>query len=288
MDMFKPMSWYIGSEWTMPRKGLRKHVLSLDNFKHLDKPHLVSKVTLKVEEVHNLNERKSRHLANEVLGLEQLLEMGNALTPVDYYVELLVRQFVVGERARCFITTKREEISFIMSLVSIHETKEIQKLSVAETYSLALRYKENGVTMFKQYPLFAHDYFSRAAKCLISYKPHDSLSACMDGVSRKNIQMLFTQIQTNLAACLLSQHRYEDVIYQTKFVEEQSDASEKSIYRRAMALYHLKEFEKARHTIEHIRNYQEKKEFAKLHQRITESWKSSNKQYKNLVKRMFT
>lgn len=288
MDKYKPMSWYIGTEWSMPRKGLRKQVLSLENFKYLDKPHLVSKVVIKVEEVQNLNGRTSQYLVDTLIGQEQLLELGTALTPVDCYVELLVRQLVVGERARCFIATKQEEIIFILTLISIKESKEIQKLNVAEMYALALRYKENGVAMFKEYPLFAHEYFARAAKCLISYKPHEGLTLSADGMSGEDMQKLFTQVQTNLAACLLNQKRYEDVLYQTKFVEEQPDATEKSIFRRATAFYHLKEFEKAKQTIERVPNYQEKKEFAKLLHRIQESWKSSNDHYKNLVQRMFS
>lgn len=288
MDKYKPMSWYIGTEWSMPRKGLRKQVLSLENFKYLDKPHLVSKVVIKVEEVQNLNGHTSQYLVDTVIGQEQLLELGTALTPVDCYVELLVRQLVVGELARCFIATKHEEIIFILTLISIKESKEIQTLNVAEMYALALRYKENGVAMFKEYPLFAHEYFARAAKCLISYKPHEGLSPSADGMSGEDMQKLFTQVQTNLAACLLNQKRYEDVLYQTKFVEEQPDATEKSIFRRATAFYHLKEFEKAKQTIERVPNYQEKKEFAKLLHRIQESWKSSNDHYKNLVQRMFS
>ncbi|XP_011179245.2 uncharacterized protein LOC105210148 [Zeugodacus cucurbitae] len=288
MDKYKPMSWYIGTEWTMPAKGLRKQVISLDNFKCLDKPHLLSKVVLKVEEVENLNGRESQYLSSELIEQEQTVEIGSAVTPVDCYVELLVRQLVVDERARCFIGTKKDEISFILTLINIEETKEIHKLNVGEMYDLAKRYKENGVVMFKQYPNFAHAYFSRAAKFLISYKPFEDLTVSKDGLSGEDMQTLFTQIQTNLAACLLNEQRYEDVLYQTKFVEEQANATEKSIYRRAMAFYHLNEFEKAQKLIEGVPNYQGKKEFAKLHQRLGESWKASNEQYKNFVKRMFS
>ncbi|CAD6991139.1 unnamed protein product [Ceratitis capitata] len=287
MEKFKPMSWYIGTEWKLPSKGLRKQVLSLDNYNQLVKPHLFSKVAIKIEDVENLNGRESRYLSNELLGQEQKVEMGSSLTPVDCYVELLVRQLVAGERARCYISTKGEDITFILTLLKIHETKEIHKLNAAEIYALALRYKENGVAMFKQYPIFAHDYFARAAKVLISYKPFENLSASSDSVSGEAMKLLFTQIQTNLAACLLSEERFEDVIYQTKFVEEEANSTEKSVYRRAMAFYQLKEYEKAQKLIESIPNYQEKKEFFKLHQRLAESWKSSNEQYKNLVKRMF-
>jgi len=279
------MEWYVGNEWKLETKGLRKKVLAID-FKALDKPDQVSKVVVRIDQVQNLNGRPSKFLLSPEESTE--LEMGTALTPVDYYVELLIRQMIVGQQALCSIRTKNDEISFVVTLEDILESQEIQKLNVKEMYILALRYKENGVIMFKAYPQFAHDYFSRAAKCLISYKPFDNLSLKQDGVAQSDMQSLFLQIQTNLAACLLLQKRYEDVIYQTRFVMTMAEPSEKSIYRRAMAFFHIEDFEQAQKTIEKIPNYQEKKEFLQLYLRIAESWKSSNDRYKHVVQRMFS
>lgn len=286
--MVHKMEWYVGTEWQLERKGLHKKVLAHD-FTKLEKPHAVAKVIICVEKVENLNGRESIYLCEDKLNKSQCMEMGSALSPVDYYLEMLVQQMVIGEKALCTIKTKEagNEIRITLSLREIQESKPIHKLSVPEMYHLALKYKENGVKMFKTYPVFAHEYFARAAKCLISFKEFEGLTKKRDGMAGKDLYELFVQIQTNLAACLLNAKRYEDVIYQTNFVDKQNSPSEKSVYRRAMAYYHLSEFDLAQKTIEKIPNYEEKKEFNNLYHKVVECRKTSNANYKGMVKKMF-
>ncbi|XP_075146021.1 bride of doubletime [Haematobia irritans] len=282
------MEWYIGSEWQLERKGLHKKVLDL-HFSKLEKPHRVSTVIISVSKVENLENRESVYLTEDNLNVDQCMEMGTALCPVDYYLDMLIQQMLIGEKALCTIKTKGtgNPISITVTLKSIKESKEIQKLTVPEMYNLALRYKENGVKMFKTYPIFAHEYFVRAAKCLISFKNFEPLTKKNDGMSGKDMHDLLVQVQTNLAACLLNAKRYEDVIYQTKFVENQNSPSEKAIYRRAMAYYYLAEFDLAQKTIEKVPDYKDKKEFLSLHQKITERRKTNEDSYRGMVKKMF-
>lgn len=281
------MEWYVGTEWKLERKGLYKKVLALE-FTKVEKPHQAAKVVINVEKVENLKDRESQWLGEKTLNTDQIMEMGTALTPIDCYLELLVQQMMLGETAECTIKTKGgEEIKIVLTLQEIKSTKGIQQLTVPEMYNLAMRYKENGVKMFKTYPIFAHEYFVKAAKCLISYKNFEGLTKKRDGVAGKDMQELFTQVQTNLAACLLNEKRYDDVIYQTNFVDKTNKPSEKSIYRRAMAYYHMHEFELAQKTIEKVPDYKDKKEFANLYEKVSVSWKNSNAQYKGMVQKMF-
>lgn len=278
----------MGNEWKLEKKGLHKQVLNID-LRSFEKPSEISKVQFILEEVQGLNERVCDHLADNKLNQEQEMEMGHARTPVGIYVECLLQQMLPGETSRCTIKTKDgKNITFILTLQRILESKDLYTLSVLEMYKLAQQYKENGVVMFKEYPKFAHEYFARAAKFLISYKPFDHLTKANDGVDAEDMESLFFQIQTNLAACLLQQERYEHVIYHTQFVESTSSPSEKSIYRRAIAFYNMKEFESALKIMEKVSNYSENRDFAKLHARIMESWKASNDQYKTVVQRMFS
>lgn len=280
------MRWYVGTEWSLPSKGLRKQVLSLD-FHKLRKPHMCSKVLINMESCEHRNGRPSVYLNTLQKDIE--MEMGTALTPLDCYLETLVQQMIEGEKALCSIQTKKDatNIEIILTLKSILHSKETHLLTVQEMYDLALRYKENGVKMFKSYPLFAHDYFVRAAKCLISYKKFDGLTKAVDGVAGVQMQELFQQIQTNLAASLLAEQRYEDVIYQTNFVKSVQKPSDKSVYRRAMAYFYLKEFELAQNTIDMVPEYRIKKEFINLQQRIHQGWQVSNHCYKNMIQKMF-
>nr|XP_017036746.1 uncharacterized protein LOC108084866 isoform X2 [Drosophila kikkawai] len=240
----------------------------------------------------NLGERPSKYLASDettAYPQQHSLEMGRAVYPVDCYVEILLQQFLPGETAACSILTKNGvRIEFEMRLDKIVKNTQVEKLDAAGMYDLALRLKESGVATFKSYPKFAFDYFARAAKLLITYKPFDKLTKRENGINGSTVEELFIQIQTNLAACLLLEKRYEHVIYHTQFVETAESPSEKSIYRRALAFYHLKEFAKAQATIERVPNYEEKREFSKLRDNIAASWKDSNTHYKEVVQRMFS
>ncbi|XP_017057203.1 peptidyl-prolyl cis-trans isomerase CPR6 [Drosophila ficusphila] len=281
------MDWYVGTEWEDKSRGLTKKVLSLQ-FTELEKPTTVSTVEFSVtKKTANLGGRPSKYLANNEA--KHTLEMGTSLTAVDCYLELLLQQFVPGETSACSITTKTgERIEFELKLERIVRNTQVEKLNAAEIYDLALRLKESGVAIFKAFPKFAFDYFARAAKLLITYKPFNQLTKKDNGINGQEVETLFIQIQTNLAACLLQEKRYEHVIYHTQFVETEESPSEKSIYRRALAYYHLKEFAKAQATIERMPNYEEKREFSKLRDNIAASWKDSNAHYKEVVQRMFS
>ncbi|XP_030375019.1 uncharacterized protein LOC115624422 [Scaptodrosophila lebanonensis] len=285
------MEWYIGNVWQDKTKGLSKKVMTLQ-FSSLDKPLPVSSVEFSVKKAPlNLGARPSKYLAVSGDGAQQLhsLTMGNATTPIDFYLELLLQQFLLGETSTCSIETKTGDIiEFQLKLERITSNQQVEKLTAAEIYDLALRYKTNGVAMFKDYPKFAFDYFIQAAKLLITYKPFDKLTKASNGIDGSEVEALFVQIQTNLAACLLQEKRYEHVIYHTDFVDTLENPSEKSVYRRAVAFYHLKEFEKAQRTIERVPNYEEKREFCKLRDNIATSWKNSDAHYKSVVQRMFS
>lgn len=282
------MKWYIGTEWQMERKGLHKKVLDL-TFSKVDKPHAIAKVIINVDKVENLNGRQSAYLTEEKVMQDQSMEMGTGLFPIDCYLEMFVQQMIVGETALCTIKTKKagEEVRVTLKLKDIQDSKSIHTLNVPEIFDLALKYKENGVKMFKSYPVFAHEYFAKAAKCLISYKEFENLTKKEDGVAGKDMNDLMLQIQTNLAACLLSAKRYDDVLYQTKFVETMSAPLEKSIYRRAMAFYQKKDYDLALKTMEKAKDYKSNKDFVNLHQKIIESRKSSDAVYKGMVQKMF-
>ncbi|KAH8383026.1 hypothetical protein KR009_006302 [Drosophila setifemur] len=285
------MDWYVGTEWEDKSRGLVKKVLSLQ-FRDMEKPSTASTVQFSVNnKCANLGSRPSKYLASgerSTYPQQHPLEMGTSLTPVDCYLEILLQQFLPGETAACSIATNSGgQIEFELKLDRIVKNVQVDKLNAEETYDLALRFKGSGVAAFKTHPKFAFDYFVRAAKLLITYKPFDKLTKKENGINGSTVEELFVLIQTNLAACLLQEKRYEHVIYHTEFVESAECPSEKSIYRRALAYYHLKEFAKAQATIERVPGYEEKREFSKLRDNIASSWKDSNAHYKELVQRMF-
>lgn len=279
------MNWCIGQTWEDESKGLKKVILDL-KFQELAKPTELARVNVLVECVKNPNDSPSQYLQNSEI-FE--VELGTAVTPLDCYIEILLQKMLLGEKSQCCIKcSSGKEITFHLSLEEIISDCSLFKLNTREMYSLATKYKECGVKMFKEYPIFAHKYFCRAAKCLISFKPFQHLTVKTDGMDGSEYQSLLQAIQTNIAACLLLQNRDEHALYVTDFVDSTDSTNEKSIYRRATAYYNLKEYEKAIECIKKAQSFKEKKEFLRLYGKAKESLKTDEENYKNIVQKMFT
>lgn len=271
-------------EWTCSKNGLRKELIDF-TFNSMTKATEISKCLVNISDVKNLEDRETNYLNNEG---EFWIQLGTAVTPTDYYTEIFLQQMFTGERSRCYIQTKSGvQIEFTVKMLKIEFINYLYKLTVVEVYQLALQYKQNGVTMFKKYPKFAQEYFCRAAKCLISYQPFDVLTESSEHVNPRDLQSLFENLQTNIAACLVKEGRYEDVLHVTEFVEQNNEqVSDKAIYRRALALCNLNKYEEAKELIEKS-NYAENKEFCGLYDRIKNEWRRSDERYTNMVKKMF-
>lgn len=284
------MDWIIGQEWKDSKRGLYKKVLAL-NFEKVQKPTEISTCRVKISKTANLEDRPSLFLHQNN---EFDIEMGTAVTPVDCYIEIIIQNMLLGETSHAQIETKKsnEPIKFEICLIAISPTKYLFQLSVKEIYELAQKYRANGVAMFKAHPKFAHEYFSRAAKCLISFKPFDVLTKESNGMDGTEIEALLQTLKTNLAACLLQEQRNEDVLYLTDFVDSipSTDVAqcEKAIYRRALALYNVKDYDKVLETLKMVDKIQEKKEFLALYNRTKQTWKKEEDHYKTIVQRMFS
>ncbi|XP_055919078.1 uncharacterized protein LOC129951090 [Eupeodes corollae] len=282
------MDWVIGKEWKDINKGLSKKVLAL-KFEKILKPTILSVCRVEIVKISNLQDRPSFYLRREN---EFELDMGSAVTPLDCYIEILVQNMLLGETSHCQIKTKKgEPIHFDITLSAISTTKYLFQLDVKEIYDLAQKYRSNGVEMFKTYPKFAHEYFTRAAKILTSFKPFDVLTKEANGIDGAEMKALLQILQTNIAACLLQDQRYEDVLFLTEFTNSMSADEvknvEKALYRRAVAFYNLKAYHLVIQTLEKVDNVRDKKEFFSLYNRTKQNWKRDEDQYKTIVQRMF-
>lgn len=282
----------IDKVWEDETKGLRKELVSF-RYCSVDKASELSKCLVIITDVQNLNpeEQKTKYLAEENIGKEQWIEIGHALTPIDCYVEEFLKQMFTNDTSICSITTKSSGvIMFTLQLNKIEFDGYYCEQSATKMYELAKLYKENGVIMFKDYPQFAHNYFNLAAKCLLSFNPFtDIQDALEDGCDliQKNFEDLLENIYLNIAACLLKQQRYDDILHVLKFTLNQTEPSEKAVYRLALAYFHLKQFENAKNTIERI-DYKNNKDLVRLLANVSKFWKADNDKYSNMVKKMFT
>lgn len=278
----------VAPEWSDEKRGLRK-VLIAFNHTNMDKVADLSVCLVEINGVTNLLDRESEYLSDAT---EKSIRMGDAVTPIDCFVEHFIREMFVGEVSRCYVTTKTDDqIEFTIKLVKIEGPRYFYELSPKELYEIAGKYKEQGVKMYKKYPAFAQNYFNLSAKLLISLKPFNTLDNREANESFKHqidqnlLQSLHDGIYLNIAACLLKQNRYEDALYVLHDLTERTN-NEKGIYRRALAHLNLKQYDEARQQVERL-NVKENQEFHALYNRIATEMKEYNERYASMVKKMF-
>lgn len=270
-------------KWEDTKKGIGKTTISFDS-KHLIAPTEVSKVSVIFSNVQNLENRKSKFL--EKIDSKVEIQMGSALNPIDFYIEILLGHLKKGELAKCFIKTSAMEITFNIKIIDIENVKHLFDLKLKEIFELAKVYKANGVEMYKKYPKFAEDYFCKGAKIMLSCKPFDQLTEKDDGVEGKDFSEFLLNLYNNIAACKIRDGKFEDVVYLTQSVEESVEhASEKAVFRRALALCNLQKHEEAKNILDQFPN--KNNEMLKLYKRIQSEWKVSDEKYANMVRKMF-
>lgn len=279
----------IENEWCDEKKGLRKELISF-KYQSITKANDLSKCCSSITEIIGLKDHHdSQYLRDENNKMEYWIKIANALTPIDCYIEIFLKRMLIGETSRCYIKTNSGDcISFVLRLIRIEFGGYMYSKSLSEIIELAQHFRENGVKMFKKYPLHAHEYFNKAAKILISCEPFDTLKEREFGIDADPIKLqeLLETILMNIAACLIKEKRYDDAIHVTEFAERPDNVSEKAIYRRANAFFLLGNLEEAKRTIERI-NYKENKECLALHTNIVDKFNQSNQNYRKMIKNMF-
>lgn len=282
----------VAPEWVDERRGLRKILIQF-NYTNMDKASELSQCLVEIIDVTNPADRESEYLNDAA---EKWIRMGDAVTPIDCYIDIFIKQMFVGEWSRCIITTKTDDrIEFTIKLLEIKLNVYFYELTPAELYEVASKYKENGVKMYKKYPAFAQNYFNLSAKLLISLKPFDKLDTGTEKdlherdvnqkIDQKSVQSLHDAVYLNIAACLIKQNRHEEVLHVVKDLTERSN-NEKGIYRRALAHLNLKQYDEAKQQIDRL-NVMENHEFQSLYNRITSEMKEYNAKYADMVKKMF-
>jgi ribosomal protein S17E len=279
----------IDKVWTDESKGLRKEVITF-RYYSVVKASELSKCLVEIIDLNNFDSIKhpSNYVDENKLGNEFWIEIGHSLTPVDCYIEEFLKKMFIDETSNCFIKTKSDEIMLTIRLKRIEFGGYYAEQSIDKMFDLAKLYKENGVKMFKDYPKFAHQYFNLAAKCLLAFNPHGETDACEQSktVTRKDINELLQTIYMNIAACLIKQNRFEEILYILNFVKTQDKPSEKAVYRLALAYFHVKDYESAKTLIERL-DFKQNKELVQLMGKIHDNWKVEHDKYSNMVKKMF-
>lgn len=273
--------------WKNDIKGLHKELISF-RFMSMTKPTPEARCHVSISEVNNLSGKESNILNDHEPISEQWITIGSGLTPIDCYIELFLIEMLPNEKSKCTIRCKDNlQVSFILKLLRVETSKLHFTKSPKEILVLAKTYKENGVKMFSKYPVFAHSYFNRAAKCLLSCAPLEGLDPAQEGEETiTEMQTLLETLYLNISACLIKEHRYDEVLQILQFIALQEKPSEKAIYRMAVAQFQVKQYPEAIKTLERI-NYATTRDCAALYQQIKTTWQQEQNQYNNMVKKMF-
>lgn len=287
--MSKNIKYPVAEEWIDEKRGLRKELIKFE-YESVTKASDLSKCLVAISDVSGLRDNHDTQYLRSDCNTECLIILGDARTPIDYYIEIILKQMLAGETSRCTINTKStQSIRFVLKMIRIEFGGYFYAKSLPEVVDIAQHYKENGVKMFKKYPLFAHEYFSRAAKLLISYLPFNTLKereVNMGESSPEFMQELLEIINMNLAACLIKEKRYEEALHVLEFTNRTENVPHKAIYRRATAHFHLGQLDEAKSILERI-NYKENKECNALYENVFVEWKLSHEKYSQMVKKMF-
>lgn len=110
----------------------------------------LSTVTFELENIDNAAGVDSKLLSAPPGKREH--QMGTADTPVDVYIERLLRRMLMGEHSQCYIERKSTDhpVAFTIRLKKIHSRQHLHQLPTDKVFELAKRYKETGVKMFKK------------------------------------------------------------------------------------------------------------------------------------------
>lgn len=281
----------IDKVWIDDAKGLRKEVI---NFRYatMVKASELSKCLVEILDVQNWDsaKHKSNYVKSDKMSSEFWISIGHAVTPVDCYIEEFLKQMYTNETSNCFVRTKSasDEIKITIRMKRVEFGGYYAEQSIEKMYELAKFYKENGVKMFKDYLIFAHNYFNLAAKCLLSYNIHgeeDIINEQSTTLKRKDFDDLLHIVYLNIAACLIKQNRYEEVLHVLSYVKLQENPSEKAVYRLAQAFFHTKDFESAVKIIEKV-DYKQNKDLSQLMTKAQVSVKEEKNQFSDMYKKM--
>lgn len=271
--------------WRDEQKGLRKEVVHF-RYASIIKANELSKCFIDIFDIQNLNNHMSNYLKEEN---EIWIEIGHAITPVDCYVEEFLMEMLINETSKCFIKTKTsDEICFTMRLRRIEFGGYYHEQNPSQMFELAKLYKENGVKMFKNYHLFAHNYFNLAAKCLLSFNTqnveYDELLEG-SGLTKNDLDELLHNVYLNIAACLIKQERFDQIPPILEFIKSQESPAEKGVFRLATAYFQLKNYEEAEKLIKKI-DYKGNREIVVLLGKIQECRKTENDKLSHMAKKM--
>ncbi|XP_069503981.1 FK506-binding protein-like [Ambystoma mexicanum] len=173
--------------------------------------------------------------------------LGDGDTPWGSAVDKCLETMLEGEKCsvrvapHCSSLGTLPELLFIMQLAAFSPAPDSWEMDFNEKWALALHDKSMGTTHFQAGNLFGATHrYGRALRLLLSVA-HCELPATIEG----DYGCAKAALHTNLAACQLRLHQFENAVQNCTKALVQESNSVKALYRRGTAYGALNEFERA-------------------------------------------
>ncbi|CAK9822249.1 Peptidyl-prolyl cis-trans isomerase FKBP62 [Anthophora retusa] len=282
--------------WESVDKVVRKDIIKPGQYSR--KPSECANCEVVVENINVINasvkDLKEKY-NSEILNNEgeKPVIIGEANCEIDRQIERAIKMMMVFEKSLITIQILLEDIDmcliikFEITLTKMQPYKPIWEWTPEEKYSLALKYKEIAVHLFKENRCVDAFYkFSKACKILITLEPIHDLE--LNPKLESNINNLRLVLYNNMAGCQLRRKHYSQTISLcNKILSKESD-NVKALYRRGVAYGNLKDIDKAVMDLKGAVNLEPhdqmiKEQFILYNTKLQEA----NKKFEDMVKRMF-
>ncbi|XP_053985642.1 uncharacterized protein LOC128880030 [Hylaeus volcanicus] len=282
--------------WESADKVVRKDVIKFGGFSK--KPTQCASCTIVIKNVHvdNASVEDLKEKCNSEIfdgTAEKTLVIGEAKCQIDRQVERAIEMMNVLENSLVTLTVSLEgidqpvTIKFEITLTKMEPYKPIWEWTPEEKYLIALRYKETGVSLFKNSRwVDAFHKFSRACKIIITLEPIPDLE--LDAKLENDMNSLRLVLYNNMAGCHLNRKNYEYTISLCTKVLNKECNNVKALYRRGVAYGNQKDLDKAVSDLKSVvslepQNRAAKEQFSFYNAKLLEA----NQKYEDMVKKMF-
>ncbi|XP_011496220.1 PREDICTED: FK506-binding protein-like [Ceratosolen solmsi marchali] len=281
------------NSWESLDKMVKKEIIRKEFSK---KPTELSicKIHVKILEALNFSIKQIKQdLYSEIIDEDskKSIVIGAACSRVDKYIERAVQTMSLYEQSIITIKIPLDDkginydlLSLEVMLKEVEFYKPIWQWSLDEKYNVALKYKDNGVELFKaKRHMDAYYRFSKACKILITLEPLDFNAPIL-----KDVWNLRHILYNNMAECHLIRKNYGHVLTLCSKILNKENHNVKALYRRGVAYGNLKDYENAVNDLKNAIFFDPKNAKAQEQFNIyNELWKVSVQRYQDIVRKMF-
>ncbi|XP_033336210.2 tetratricopeptide repeat protein 9C [Megalopta genalis] len=249
---------------------------------------IIEKIQVTNASIEDLKEKYNSVILDGIT--KKSLVIGEANCEIDRLIERAIQMMNICEKREVTLDITEDAdlvIKFEITLTNMLSYKPIWEWNPETKYSVALKYKETGVNLFKEHRwVDAFHKFSKACKILITLEPISDLE--LEKSLEHDINNLRLVLYNNMAGCQLKRKNYEYTISLcTKILSKESN-NVKALYRRGVAYGNLNNVENAVADLRNAVSLEPGNRAAKEQFLIYDAkLQEANQKFQDMVRRMF-